>query len=141
MLRIINQLADARVELQRICERTHDEQVVHKEATVREILQTVQRNGDEALLQYTADFDQQHLTVDQLRIRGSEIDAAYQQVSKELIDAIRLACRNIERFHRKRLPVSWVSLKAMWCSASAITRLIRPVFMCQAVGRRIPVRS
>jgi len=108
MLRIINQLADAQVELQRICDRTHDDQVFHKEATVREILQTVQRKGDEALLQYTADFDKQTLTVDDLRVRGSEIDAAYQQVSKELIDAIRLAHRNIDAFHRKRIPASWV---------------------------------
>lgn len=111
MLRIINQLADAQVELQRICDRTHDDQVFHKEATVREILQTVQRKGDEALLQYTADFDQQTLTVEQLRIRGSEIDAAYQQVSKELIDAIRLAHHNIERFHRQRVPSSWVEFE------------------------------
>jgi histidinol dehydrogenase len=111
MLRIINQLADAQVELQRICNRTHDDQVFHKEATVREILQTVQRQGDEALLQYTADFDRQTLTVDELRVRGSEIDAAYQQVSKELIDAIRLAHQNIEAFHRKRIPSSWVEFE------------------------------
>ena len=82
MLRIINQLADAQVELQRICDRTHDDQVVHKEATVREILQTVRRKGDEALLQYTADFDKQDLTAEQLRIRGSEVDAAYQQIGR-----------------------------------------------------------
>ncbi|MGF1461148.1 MAG: histidinol dehydrogenase [Leptolyngbyaceae cyanobacterium] len=111
MLRIINQLADAQVELQRICDRTHDDQVFHKEATVREILQTVQRRGDEALLQYTADFDRQELTVNQLRISGAEVDAAYQQVSKELIDAIRLAHQNIENFHRKRIPASWVDFE------------------------------
>ena len=111
MLRIINQLADAQVELQRICDRTHDNQVFHKEATVREILQAVQRQGDEALLQYTADFDQQVLTAAGLRVRGAEIDAAYQQVSKELIDAIRLAHQNIEAFHRQRVPSSWVEFK------------------------------
>ena len=111
MLRIINQLADAQVELQRICDRTHDDQVFHKEATVREILQTVKRRGDEALLQYTADFDNQALTVEDLRVRGSEIDTAYQQVSKELIDAIRLAHKNIEAFHRKRIPASWVDFE------------------------------
>lgn len=111
MLRIINQLPDAHVELQRICNRTHDDQVFHKEATVREILQTVRRQGDAALLQYTADFDQQVLSVEDLRVRGSEIDAAYQQVSKELIDAIRMAHRNIESFHRQRIPSSWVSFQ------------------------------
>ncbi len=111
MLRIINQLPDAHVELQRICNRTHDDQVFHKEATVREILQAVRRQGDAALLQYTADFDKQVLTAEDLRVRGAEIDAAYQQVSKELIDAIRLAHRNIEAFHRQRIPSSWVSFQ------------------------------
>ncbi|MGL5508429.1 MAG: histidinol dehydrogenase, partial [Microcoleaceae cyanobacterium] len=32
----------------------------------------------------------------------------YQQVNKELLDAIRLACTKIERFHRQRMPKSWV---------------------------------
>ncbi|MEL6381744.1 MAG: histidinol dehydrogenase [Cyanobacteria bacterium J06626_18] len=111
MLRIINQLTDAQVELQRICNRTHDDQVFHKEATVREILQAVQRQGDEAVLQYTADFDDQTISVDMLRVRGSEVDAAYQQVSKELIDAIRLSHQNIQDFHRQRVPSSWVDFQ------------------------------
>jgi len=108
MLRIIHQQTEARTELQRICARTHDDQVFRKEATVREILQAVRRQGDTALLRYTAEFDHQTLTADELRIRGSELDAAYQQVSRELLDAIRLACRNIEAFHRQRMPKSWV---------------------------------
>ncbi|MDA0867557.1 MAG: histidinol dehydrogenase [Cyanobacteria bacterium] len=111
MLRIINQLTEAQAELQRICARTHDDQVFHKEATVREVLQTVRRKGDSALLQYTADFDQQVLTAAELKVRGAELDAAYQQVSKELIDAIRLAHKNIEAFHRQRTPKSWVSFE------------------------------
>jgi histidinol dehydrogenase len=112
MLRIIYQLTEAKMELQRICARTHDDQVFNKEATVREILQTVRRQGDAALVQYTADFDKVSLAVEDLRVRGSELDAAYQQVSKSLLDAIRLAHRNIEAFHRQRLPKSWVKFEA-----------------------------
>lgn len=41
MLRIINQQTEFKAELQRICDRTNDELVVHKEATVREVLQGV----------------------------------------------------------------------------------------------------
>ena len=108
MLRIIHQLTEARIELQRICNRTHDDQAVHKESTVREVLQSVQRHGDQAVLDYTAEFDGQTLTASELRVHGSELDAAYQQVSKGLLDAIRLACQNIEAFHRQRLPKSWV---------------------------------
>jgi histidinol dehydrogenase len=108
MLRIVSQQAEARAELRRICDRTHDDQVVHKEATVREVLQTVKRQGDRALLHYTAEFDRAELTVETLRVSGAEMDAAYQQVSKELLDAIRLAKQQIEAFHRQRVPKSWV---------------------------------
>ncbi|MBW4645154.1 MAG: histidinol dehydrogenase [Goleter apudmare HA4340-LM2] len=108
MLRIITQQADVRAELQRICDRTHDEQVLHKEATVREVLQAVKRQGNKAVLHYTAEFDNQILKPEELRVTGSELDAAYQQVSKELLVAIRLACNQIEAFHRQRVPKSWV---------------------------------
>ena len=108
MLRIITEQTEVLAELQRICDRTHDDQVVHKEATVREVLQAVKRQGDRAVLHYTAEFDQQHLKPEDLRVSGSELDAAYQQVSKELLSAIVLACRRIEAFHRQRIPKSWV---------------------------------
>ena len=108
MLRIITQQAEAKNELRRICDRTSHDGIMHKEATVREVLQTVKRQGDKALLHYTEEFDHQRLTPDQLRVSGSELDAAYQQVSKELLDAIQLAARQIEAFHRQRVPKSWV---------------------------------
>lgn len=108
MLRIIHQSSDALAELRRICDRTHDDQVFHKEATVREIIQTVRRQGDKALLHFTEEFDQQKLKLEELRVSGSEMEAAYQHVSKDLLDAIQLACRNIEAFHRQRVPKSWV---------------------------------
>lgn len=112
MLRIITQQAEAQAEIKRICDRTHDDQIVHKEATVREILATVRRQGDKALLHYTAEFDGQELNWEDLRVGGSELDAAYQQISKELLDAIALAKQNIEAFHRQRVPKSWVHFGA-----------------------------
>lgn len=109
MLRIITELSEARSELRRICDRTHDDQMIHKEATVHEVLQTVRRQGDRALLSYTEEFDRQKLTAEQLRVSGSELDAAYQQVPQDLLSAIQQARRQIEAFHRQRQPKSWVS--------------------------------
>jgi histidinol dehydrogenase len=108
MLRILTQRGEALTELRRICDRTHDEQVVHKEATVREVLQAVKRQGDRAVLQYTEEYDQIKLTPEQLRVSPAELLAAYGQVEPELVEAIRLACRQVEAFHRQRLPKSWV---------------------------------
>jgi histidinol dehydrogenase len=108
MLRIVTQLGEAHTELQRICDRTQDDASVHKEATVREILQTVQRQGDRALLNYTQEFDGQSLRFDQLRVSEAELEAAYHQVPGDLLEAIRIAHRNIQAFHRQRVPKSWV---------------------------------
>jgi histidinol dehydrogenase len=108
MLRIITQWTEAQAELRRICDRTHDDQVVHKEATVREVLQAVKRQGDRALLAYTLEFDELELKAEDLKVTGVEIEAAYQQVSKDLVEAIQLAHRQIEAFHKQRVPKSWV---------------------------------
>jgi histidinol dehydrogenase len=111
MLRILHQLSDARAELKRICDRTHDDQVTDKENTVREIVEAVRLRGDEALLHYTEKFDQQRLTPETLKVDGAQLDAAYQQISQGLLKAIQKACKNIERFHRQRLPKSWVTFE------------------------------
>jgi histidinol dehydrogenase len=108
MLRIITQWTEAKAELRRICNRTQDDSVFNKESTVREVLQAVQRQGDQALLAYTLEFDKQQFTAEQLRVTTAELDAAYQQISPELLAAIRVARDQIEAFHRMRLPQGWV---------------------------------
>jgi histidinol dehydrogenase len=108
MLRIISQLEDARAELKRICDRTHDETILHKESKVREILQTVRHQGNEALQAYTREFDGVDLAANELKVSGSELEAAYQQISKDLLESIRLACKQITAFHKQRIPRSWV---------------------------------
>ncbi|QEQ00696.1 histidinol dehydrogenase [Thermosynechococcus sp. CL-1] len=108
MLRIITQLTDLRAELRRICDRTDSGEMSEQQATVEAILRRVAKEGDRALIEYTAQFDHIDLTPETLRVKGDELDAAYQQVSKELLDAIRLAKQQIEAFHRQRVPKSWV---------------------------------
>jgi histidinol dehydrogenase len=109
MLRIITEWTEAQAELRRICDRTQDEQVFNKEATVREILQSIKRLGDRALLDYTAEFDGQRFETGQsLLVTPAELDAAYQRVDHDLIEAIRLAKQKIETFHRMNIPKSWV---------------------------------
>ena len=102
MLRTITQQAEAIAELRRICDRTQDDSLLHKESTVREILASVQRQGDLALLQYTAEFDHLTLSLDQLKVSGAELDAAYQQISQERLDAIRSYAQQIKAFHLKQ---------------------------------------
>lgn len=108
MLRIITDQTEAQAELQRLSDRTHNEQIRLQEATVREIVGRVKNQGDEALFDYTEKFDGQTLNQSNVKVSGSELDAAYQQISPELLKAIRLAAQKIEAFHTQRLPKSWV---------------------------------
>jgi histidinol dehydrogenase len=108
MLRIITQQVEAQIELRRIGERTSGDEIEPIEAIVRQVLTTVKKEGDRALLDYTQKFDRQTIDLERLRVSGSELDAAYQQISNDLLHAIQLAKQKIEAFHRQRVPKSWV---------------------------------
>ncbi|MGV2827681.1 histidinol dehydrogenase [Myxosarcina sp. GI1(2024)] len=111
MLRIIERQAEAQAELKRISNRTIDNDIRPQEETVRNIITTVKHHGDRALLEYTKKFDGQSLAAEQLRVSASELDAAYQHISQDLLHAIQLACQKIEAFHRQRVPKSWVKFE------------------------------
>ena len=108
MLRIINQSAEVHTELQRIRDRPYQDELQGKEIAVREILDRVKSDGDLGLW----DNPKKSLSAKQLRVSGSELDAAYQQIPKSLLDAITLICQQLETFHRQRLPKSWVKFEA-----------------------------
>lgn len=71
------------------------------EATVNQIFQDVERNGDAALAKYTSMFDDVELS--SIAVSKEEIEAASRAVSQELKDAIQLAKRNIETFHAAQI--------------------------------------
>ena len=68
------------------------------EATVKEIFAAVQSKGDEAINQYTAQFD--GITLNTIQVSEDEIQTAIAQVDDELKGAIQLAKSNIEKFHQ-----------------------------------------
>ena len=68
------------------------------EATVKEIFAAVQSKGDEAVNQYTAQFD--GITLDSILVTEAEIQTAIAAVDDELKIAIQLAKSNIEKFHQ-----------------------------------------
>lgn len=112
MLRIIDdRQTEAQTELKRICDRNNGDDIQPKEVVVREIVTDVKQNGDRALIKYTEKFDRQTYAANQLKVSGSELDAAYQQISKDLLRAIQVAHHKIEAFHRQRVPKSWVQFE------------------------------
>ncbi len=66
--------------------------------TVSEILETVRQNGDEALKNYSFQFD--GYAPDNLLVTPQEISSAVASIDEDLKKAIATAKKNIEKFHR-----------------------------------------
>ncbi len=76
-------------------------------AAVSEILESVKRDKDKALFDYTARFDQSVITKETVRVTQEEIEEAYTKVGPEIIQVIQKAIRNIESYHAKQKQYSW----------------------------------
>ncbi len=77
------------------------------EKRVEEIVTAVQRQGDRAVLRYTAQFDHVRLRAATLEVTAAEITAAVAQVSRKDLSVLRLAAKRIEAFHRRQMVKSW----------------------------------
>lgn len=68
---------------------------------VQEIIDTVRQNGDAALIDYSAKFDQ--ATVTELKVTDAEIEAALAQVDPDFLKVLETAKNNIAEFHEKQI--------------------------------------
>ncbi|MDH5762891.1 MAG: histidinol dehydrogenase [Nitrospinota bacterium] len=78
-----------------------------QDQTVRDILEAVKRDRDEALLKFTNQFDQTGYTLKDLEVTPEEIQEAYNRVDLDELEAMRLAADNINRFHARQVQESW----------------------------------
>ncbi len=81
------------------------------EAAVNDILANVRRCGDEALFEYTKNFDKADINADNIVVTQEEIDEAYALVDAELLSVIRKALVNIKDYHEKQKQYSWFDSK------------------------------
>lgn len=65
---------------------------------VLNIIEEVRRNGDRALFRYTLEFDRAEL--ESLQVPAADLARAAESIQPELLEAIRGAGANIEKFHR-----------------------------------------
>ena len=64
---------------------------------VREVMQNIRENGDEALREYTKRFDQ--VEIIDFKVTDEEIEEAALKVDNDLKNAIAIAAHNIDLFH------------------------------------------
>ncbi len=88
---------------------------------VEHIIAAVRARGDAALHAFSEQLE--GVALASLVVTPAEIAAAYESLDAELIDALRLAAAEIERFHRKQSRQSWVD----WTDEGALGQLVRPL--------------
>ncbi len=76
------------------------------EEIVDEIIATVRRDGDAALLAYGEKFDKARLTA--LEVSEQEIEEAMQSLDAEFIKTLEIARDNISRFHAQQIQKNFV---------------------------------
>ncbi|AMK15116.1 histidinol dehydrogenase [Methanobrevibacter olleyae] len=100
---------------------------------VSDILKDVKENKDEAVKRYTAKFDNAEL--DNLQVPKDEIKEAYDNLDKNLIEALKRASENIEKFHKAQIPKEWFMEVNKGITAGQIIRPINSVG-CYVPGGR-----
>jgi len=102
---------------------------VTADEAVRRILADVRARGDAALREWTLRLD--GVEREQIVLDHSAVEAAYALLAPEVIEALRLAARRIESFHRRQPAISWIDNS----SEGTLGQLVRPI---QRVGLYVP---
>ncbi len=91
------------------------------QAAVERIIADVRDAGDAALRRYSRAID--GVELESLVVSRAEIDAAYAELDSELVESLRLAAAEIERFHRKQTRQSWID----WTAEGALGQIVVPL--------------
>ncbi|OPL14190.1 MAG: histidinol dehydrogenase [delta proteobacterium ML8_D] len=102
------------------------------EAEVKEILEQVRGKGDQAVVQYTRQYDAPDFEVKNLAVSKQELKAAYSKVNNNFLLSIKKAILHIEEFHMHQRPKSWIMTRE---DGSVLGQMIRPV---DAAGLYVP---
>ncbi|MBP3476495.1 MAG: histidinol dehydrogenase [Lachnospiraceae bacterium] len=81
------------------------------EAVVAEIIANVREKGDQAVFDYTKQFDKWEITAENIRVTEAEIEEAFAVTEEEFVEVMKRSAANIADFHKKQLRNSWIDTK------------------------------
>jgi len=95
--------------IEEVCKRGYSEDnlVEDIENKVREIVFSVKKEGDRALLEFTEKYDGVKLNLSGIMVSPEEWDMASQEVKENLLKVIKEAINRIEKYHLNQKENSW----------------------------------
>ncbi|MBQ2764337.1 MAG: histidinol dehydrogenase [Firmicutes bacterium] len=128
-------------ELQKYLDIRKDNNSADVEGIVKDIIDKVRAEGDDALRFYNAKFD--GCTVQDLKVSEEEIEEAFKNIDKELLGSIEKAAANITYFHQKQLENSWFEQKEDGTTLGMMIQPLRNVgiYVPGGAGGKTPLPS
>lgn len=110
------------------------------EATAQRILEDVRRHGDRALVRYARKLDGVDLRRQGFTVTRDEIRRARREVTRQVVEALRVAARNIRAAARRQTPRPWLGANG---KGVRVGQLVRPLerVACYIPGGRFPLPS
>lgn len=81
------------------------------EKVVADIIANVREKGDQAVFDYTSQFDKWDCDADHIRVTEAEIEKAFAEADPAFIAVMEKSAANIRDFHRKQLRNSWIDTR------------------------------
>jgi len=93
-------------QFKKLCDRTS---VGRKRVTesVRKIIDDVKLHDDYALVRYTRKFDKVKLSPKQLKVSESETSGAYQDISPDFVNTLKVVIENVTKFYKRQIKKPW----------------------------------
>ncbi|WP_282141235.1 histidinol dehydrogenase [Cytobacillus oceanisediminis] len=110
--------------------RSVDNGTEEQRAIVKDIIESVRQNGDQALKDYTEKFD--GISLNDFKVSQAEIEEAFSQVDGKILEIIKEAAENIGSFHEKQLRPSWMTTEE---NGTVLGQKITPL---DSVGLYVP---
>lgn len=102
---------------------------------VRDIVLDIQKRGDTVSIEHYKKY-KDDINADDLVVTKEEIDKAYESVDNKVIDELKVAAANIEKFHKAQIEREMWSMEIM--NGVMVGRLVRSM---DAIGAYLPGRK
>jgi histidinol dehydrogenase len=99
---------------------------------VQMIVERVRKEGDEALIRYSRQYDAPEFAIGQLQVTSAEMAEASRSVDRRFKQALNLAAGQIEAFHSRQRPNSWIDTPR---PGTLLGQMVHPV---DAAGIYVP---
>jgi len=119
------------------------------EDSVKSIIAEVKKYGDEALLKYTKEFDNQNLKINEILLNSSVRNSYKEKINNNIFDSFKKTIKNVRKFHDLQLPKDYeiknkgAILKSRWKPIDSVGLYVpggRTIYPSSLIMNAVPAK-